>query len=100
MTIEHVVLMKRNEDFPREEVRPLFDRSRDLFKKIPGILSLSLGENFSEHSKGFTHGLFIRFEGRDALDLFMKNPYHLEVAQLIAPAFSDFLIVDYETEHV
>ena len=95
--IEHIVLMRWNEGASTEAIAAVFEGLRALKTKIPGIVDLTCGENFSERSKGFTHALVVRFTDRTALDDYIPHPDHQAVVQnLINPIRADSLAFDYE----
>jgi hypothetical protein len=95
--VEHVVLFKWKEDAAPEAVQAVIRGLKALNDKIPGIMDLSCGENFSARSQGFHCGLVVRFINRAALDVYGPHPAHQEVVQnLIAPIRADILAVDYE----
>lgn len=70
---------------------------RQLKNKIPGIVDLSCGANFSDRAKGYTHGLVVRFKDRTALESYLALPEHQRVVQnFIRPFSADILAMDYE----
>lgn len=95
--ILHVVLFKWNEDASPAAIEAALEALRGLKAKVPGILELSCGPNFSDRNKGFTHGLVVRFEDHDALDGYGPHPDHqFVVHNHISPIRADILVVDYE----
>jgi len=65
--------------------------------QIPGIADLSIGANFSDRTKGYTHGLVVRFTDRSALETYCPHPEHQRVLQnFINPIRADVLAFDYE----
>ena len=71
---------------------------RSLKNKIPGIVDLSCGANFSDRAKSYTHGLFVRFTDRAALQAYVPHPEHQRVVQnVINPICADVLALDYES---
>ena len=38
---------------------------------MPGITELTIGENFTDRAKGYTHGLIVTLTGRAALDAYL-----------------------------
>ncbi len=95
--IEHLVLFKWKPETSTEKISEVMAHLKALKGKIPGIIDLSCGENFSERSQGFQHGLVVKFENKAALDAYMPHPIHQEVVQnLIKPILADILAVDYE----
>jgi hypothetical protein len=98
LPIEHLVFMKLREAAPEARLQALYRDCESQLETIPGVVSISMGANISDEPSGFTHGLRIRFEDKDALDHFMPHPCHLSAGAQLQEMFADFLIVDYETE--
>lgn len=96
--IDHVVLFTVREDISREDAEDLVSSLRDLKDSVPGVLDLSVGENFSERGGGYTHGLFVRLRGRDDLQGYMKHPEHLSVVEKLEERTTGRIVVDYEHE--
>jgi len=95
--IIHIVLFKWKEETAPEAIAKAMENLRGLKDKIPEILEISCGENFSERAKGFQHGLLVKFSDRSALDAYQPHPAHQEVVQnLIKPIVAEVLALDYE----
>jgi hypothetical protein len=95
--IEHIVIMRWNEGTTPQAIEAVLEALRALKNKIPNILDLTCGENFSDRSKGYTHALVVRFPDRAALANYIQHPDHQAVVQgLINPILADSLAVDYE----
>jgi hypothetical protein len=95
--IEHVVLFKAKPDAPPEKLEAMLRALTDLKGKVPGILSISAGTNFSTRGQGYTHGLVVRFPDRAALEAYQPHPAHQSVvAEHVRPLTEGVLAVDYE----
>jgi len=95
--IEHIVLFKWKASATPEEISSVMEGLKGLQDKIPDIVSLSCGENFSDRAQGFQHGLVVRFRDREALDAYQPHPAHTEVVQNhIQPILAGILSMDYE----
>ena len=95
--IEHIVLMRWQEQTSPEAIDRVMTELRGLKTKIPSIVDLSCGPNFSDRAKGFTHGLVVRFKDRSGLDTYGPHPEHQRVVQsFIKPISAEVLAVDYE----
>jgi Stress responsive A/B Barrel Domain len=95
--IEHILLLRWNETATQESIDYAMVELRGLKDKIPGIVDISSGKNFSERSKGFTHGMIFRFKDRAALESYIPHPEHQRVVQkILGPIRADVLVVDYE----
>ena len=95
--IEHIVLFRWTDTASQPAIDTVLAELRQLKGKIPGIVDLSCGANFSERAKGYTHGLVVRFKDRAALEAYMPNAEHQRVVQtFINPIRADILALDYE----
>jgi Stress responsive A/B Barrel Domain len=93
--IDHLVFLVAREDASPEDIEDLISSIRGLKDTVPGIVDLTVGENFSERSGGYTHGIFVRFESREDLQGYMKHPDHLAVVEKL-DALTTRIVVDYE----
>ncbi|MDY6785276.1 MAG: Dabb family protein [Cyanobacteriota bacterium] len=95
--IEHIVLFKWKPETPDDAIATVMDELKGLKHKIPEIVEISCGENFSDRAQGFQHGLIVRFRNRKDLEIYQPHPAHTEVIQnLIQPILAGILAVDYE----
>lgn len=78
--IEHMVWIRFHDGVSRDAIDTHLAGLRGLPDKIPGIVRLAVGENFTDRSGGFTHGLLVTLESRDALQRYADHPDHLAVA--------------------
>jgi hypothetical protein len=92
--IDHLVFMAANEDASPEDIEDLISSIRGL-DTVPGVVDLSVGENFSPRSGGYTHGLFVRFETADDLQGYLEHPDHQAVAEKL-DRLTSRIVVDYE----
>jgi hypothetical protein len=93
--IDHLVFLAVREDASPEEVDDLISSVRGLKETVPGVVDLTVGENFSERSGGYTHGLFVRFESVEDLQRYMKHPDHLAVVEKL-DRLTERIVADYE----
>ena len=95
--IEHIVLFRWTEGTSQEAMDDAMAELRKLKGKIPGIVDLSCGANFSDRAKGYAHGLVVRFKDRSALDAYGPHPEHQRVVtNFITPIRAEVLAFDYE----
>jgi hypothetical protein len=79
--IDHLVLFTLKEDTSQQDEEDVISTFRELRGKIPNFIDFSIGKNFSERSRGYTHGLFARFQTRDDLQAYLKHPGHLSAVE-------------------
>jgi hypothetical protein len=95
--VEHIVLFKWKPDASPEAINTAMDGLRGLKALLPEIVHLTAGENFTQRSQGFTHGLVVRFNDKAGLDSYGPSDAHQYVVQnLINPIRADVLALDYE----
>jgi len=93
--IDHLVFLAAREDASPENIEDLISSIMGLKDTILTVVDLTVGENFSERSGGYTHGIFVRFESREGLQQYMKHPDHLAVVEKL-DALTTRIVVDYE----
>jgi Stress responsive A/B Barrel Domain len=93
--IDHLVFLAVREEASPEDIEDLISSIRGLKETVPGVVDLTVGENFSERSGGYTHGLFVRFESAEDLQRYMKHPDHLAVVEKL-DRLTSRIVVDYE----
>jgi hypothetical protein len=94
--VDHLVFFAVREGASGEEVDDLISSIRGLREEVPGTVDLSVGEDFSGRSGGYTHALFARFEDVSGLEGYMKHPAHLAVVEKLETTTTGRIIVDYE----
>lgn len=94
--VEHIVLFKWKDTATPKQIEAVMEGLNGLKDKIPGIVDLSCGKNFTDRGQGFEYGLVVRFRDRDALEAYQPHPEHQKIVQnLIQPILAGILAVDY-----
>ena len=94
--VDHLVFFAVREGASDEEVDDLLASIRGLRDEVPATLDLSVGEDFTGRSGGYTHALFARFEDASGLEEYMKHPAHLAVVEKLGATTTGRIVVDYE----
>jgi hypothetical protein len=95
MAAQHNVWIKFNDNVDRNRVDASLAALNALEEKVPGVVQLTLGGNFTDRALGSTHGLVVTLADRYALDSYAAHPYYVEVAQSLA-ADASLLALDFE----
>jgi len=77
--ITHVVLIQPKSSTSNEKLLALFQDVQALQEIIPGIISISVGENLSHYHRGFTYGVIMRFVDEAHLQAHHTHPAHVAV---------------------
>jgi hypothetical protein len=95
VSVQHIVLLKFRDGIGADRIAHHLRGLAGLRDRVPGIVDLSIGENVSERSRGYTHGLIVTLADRAALSAYGPHPAHLEVAGPLRED-AELLVVDYE----
>lgn len=98
--IKHIVLWKLK-DFAegagkQENARKAKSLLEGLNGKIPGMIRLEVGIDFSAGEGSYDLALYSEFETREALDRYQENPLHAGLKPFLRSIKSERVIVDYE----
>lgn len=94
--VEHIVWFKFRGDLPQAELASLLERLAALGGQVPGIRRLCVGRNFSDRARGFTHGLVVTLDSREALADYQVHPAHAALARDLRAASDDIVALDFE----
>lgn len=95
--IEHIVLFRWKPGAENEQITKGMEALRGLQDRIPGIVALACGADFSGRAQGYTHALVVRFLDRAAFDAYGPHPAHRAVIETqLVPILGDVLDFDFE----
>ncbi len=95
MSVMHIVWLKFNPGVSPARIDEHLAGLASLADTVPGIVRLTIGENFTDRAEGYSHGLIVELEDKAALPVYASHPCHVEVA---TPLREDakLLVMDYE----
>ena len=94
--VDHLVFFAVRDEASEEEVGDLVSSIRALRNEVPSAVDLSVGEDVSGRSGGYTHALFARFEDAAGLQEYMEHPAHLAVVEKLDATTTGRIVADYE----
>jgi hypothetical protein len=98
--IKHIVLWRLKESAHGNDkatnARLIKEKLEKLNGKIPGMLALEVGLDFSASDTSADLVLYSEFASREALDGYHHHPEHVAVMPFILEARSERRVVDYE----
>jgi hypothetical protein len=80
-----------------ENARDIKERLEGLRGRIPGMLKIEVGLDFSRTDDSCDLALYSEFKSRVALDAYQAHPEHKAVMPFILEARAERQLVDYET---
>ena len=82
MVVEHIVLLKTSRPFNQDEIRSI----GAAIMSIPGVLSISVGNNYTTRGLEYTSGIVVRLKDKDTEKAYQMHPEHIRVRdELIKP---------------
>lgn len=93
--IKHIVMWRIAEP-RRENALKIKEALEELNGRIPGLLRLEVGVDFSREAESADVVLYSEFANREALDAYQAHPAHAEVAPLVKALRSERRVADYE----
>ncbi len=96
MPVEHMVWFRFRDEVTRDERARLARELRRLAALVPGILKLSVGENFTDRALGCQLGLLVTLESRTALAAYQVHEAHQAIAKQLRTACDQILAFDFE----
>ena len=97
--VRHVVIW-RLKSSQRDEREAAFAKIRAALEaqcgRIPGLLRVEAGLNFSSSRRAADFALVCEFENRAALGAYHRHPAHMETRAVVDPLVDEHWIVDYE----
>lgn len=98
--IKHVVcwrLLNRSKPLEKNsDALAIKTALENLRGKIPGLLHLELGLDFSGKDSAGDIILYTEFESKEALLAYQEHPAHVEVGKIVRPRTCDRRMIDYE----
>ncbi|MEI6459437.1 MAG: Dabb family protein [Pseudomonadota bacterium] len=95
MPVNHIVCFKFKEGTSAHRITEHLASLATLGAHVPGIRRLSLGENFTQRSLGYTHGMVVELEDREALTTYLPHPYHAAISTALR-VDAEIFALDYE----
>lgn len=98
--IKHIVTWKLKEHANGQDkaanAKQIQDKLHQLRGKIPGLLKIEVGIDFSKTDASFDVLLYSEFESREALAGYQAHPDHKAVIPFINDVRLERVLVDYE----
>ncbi|MHA6529346.1 Dabb family protein [Paenibacillus sp. BAC0078] len=95
---EHIVLFKFNSSSTEEQQNEVIQTVKSFKASIPGIIELSAGINVTEeveNRNGYTVGIRITFEDKQASQNYFHHPLHQQFMQHVGSLIESVIVVDY-----
>ncbi|MBW7457288.1 Dabb family protein [Paenibacillus sepulcri] len=95
---EHLVSFKFKDSISGEQEKLLLDTLYAFKGQIPGLIELTAGLNVTEETgniHGYTLGLRVTFDSREALQQYGPHPLHQQFVKLLDGILDNVVVIDY-----
>lgn len=94
--IIHIALFKWKSHVSEQEIDWVMREIKELKDKIPEVIDLYCGKNFSQWSKDYTHAVVVKVKDRESLSAYRSHPSHIPVAKKVEESEIDSIGIDFE----
>ncbi len=98
--IKHIVIWKLKDEFNPEEKKQAALKAKEVLEelngKIPEIITLEVGIDFSNSDQSGDIVLYSEFSSKEALNAYQEHPLHIAVKPYIGSIRSSRQVIDYE----
>ena len=96
MTVEHILMIETNDGVSDQDMREVLDGIIALKDKIPGILDIKIGKNFTDRAPNITYAGVVSLADKEALAGYGPHPAHQELLKILMPVVKNITIADIE----
>jgi Stress responsive A/B Barrel Domain len=96
MPVNHQVWIKFRSEASAEQIDAVLADLRALRGKVPGILDMNVGRNFTDRANGYQYGLMVILQDKASLEAYGPHPEHAKVAVKIRAIAESVMALDYE----
>jgi len=92
----HIVMFAFHNKNKVENIDKAKELLNNLMGKVPSLLSMEVGINFSSEERAMDLSIITTFKDRAGLEEYALHPEHLKVVEFIKEVASSSKVVDYE----
>lgn len=81
--VKHIVMFDFKDDNKQENLEKAKAMLEALMGKIPTLIGMEVGINFSEEARAMDLSLYSEFDDKEGLEVYATHPAHLEVVAFI-----------------
>ena len=98
--IKHILMFRLKDEVDGNSKQANAEKAKELLEgingKIPGLIKIEVGIDFSNTDASADLMLYSEFESREALEVYAGHPEHKAVIPFIKSIVSEKRVVDYE----
>ncbi len=94
MTVEHILMIETNDGVSDDDMREVLDGVIALKDKIPGVLDVKIGKNFTDRAPNVMYAGVITLADKEALAGYGPHPAHQDLLKILMPVVKNITIAD------
>jgi hypothetical protein len=91
-----VAWLRFKDDVDGPRIERHMEACRSLVGRVPAVINLECGANFTDRAGGFTHGIIVSLPDREALAAYLEHPAHLPIGEALKADLADLRVMDIE----
>ena len=96
MTALHVAWFRFNDGVTPLRIEEHLAACRGLVGRVPAVLNLQCGANYTDRAGGMTHGIVVTLPNREALSAYLDHPAHVPVSTALKADVAELRVMDIE----
>ena len=98
MTNLHIAWLRFKEGVTDERIEQHLAGCRTLPDKVPVMIDLQCGPNFTDRAAGYTHGIVVTLPDPEAIAAYLEHPEHVKVVEPLREDVADLLVMDIQVD--
>jgi Stress responsive A/B Barrel Domain len=98
MTNLHIAWMRFKDGVTDAQIERHLAACRKLPGKVPVMIDLQCGPNFTHRAAGYTHGIVVTLPSPDSISAYLEHPEHVKVVEPLREDVADLLVMDIQVD--
>ena len=94
MTALHIAWFRFNDGVTPERIEQHLAACRGLVGRVPAVLNLQCGANYTDRAEGLTHGIVVTLPNPEALPAYLDHPAHIPVGTALKADVAELRVMD------
>lgn len=94
----HIAWLRFKDGVSEQRIEQHLEACRLLPAKVPVMIDLQCGPNFTDRAAGYTHGIVVTLPNQDAIAAYLEHPEHIKVVEPLGEDVADLLVMDIQVD--
>jgi stress responsive alpha/beta barrel protein len=94
----HIAWLRFKDGVSEQRIEQHLVACRSLPAKVPVMIDLQCGPNFTDRAAGYTHGIVVTLPDQDAIAAYLEHPEHVKIVEPLREDVADLLVMDIQVD--